>query len=186
MNLKTINNLKIFIPVILYQNFNNEFCLVISKENLVFSLNLLKYHIGLQYSLLSCISGVDLLQDKYRFSVVYDLLSLTFYSRLRIKIFIDDYMYVPSIINIFKNANWWEREIWDLYGIFFEFHSDLRRLLNDYSFEGYPMRKDFPLSGFTEVKYSQNHASVTRGPVQLSQEARNFHFMSAGLYSVVI
>jgi NADH:ubiquinone oxidoreductase subunit C len=107
--------------------------------------------------------------------VFYELLSLTFNSRLRIKLFLDDYVIIPSIIGVFENANWWEREIWDLYGICFANHSDLRRILTDYGFEGYPLRKDFPLSGFYEFRYDQNEKNIVAEPVILNQEYRVFN-----------
>jgi NADH dehydrogenase (ubiquinone) Fe-S protein 3 len=94
---------------------------------------------------------VDLLGKSYRFAVVYELLSLVFNSRIRVKLFIDEITSVFSASFLYMNANWWEREIWDLYGIYFENHPDLRRILTDYGFEGHPMRKDFPLSGHLEV-----------------------------------
>ena len=124
--------------------------------------------------MLTCISGVDLLSEKHRFLIVYELLSLVFNSRLRLKIFVDDTIWVPTIIDIFINSNWWEREIWDLFGIYFEKHPDLRRILNDYSFEGHPMRKDFPLSGFVEVHFSQQVKLVKYDKIHLTQESRIF------------
>jgi NADH-quinone oxidoreductase subunit C len=169
-----LNNL---VPTLLSQNFNHfEFTITILLENLLFSLSFLKRNIGFQYNLLSCISGVDLLKNSYRFLISYELLSLVFNSRLRIKILISEYSFVPSIISIFVNANWWEREIWDLYGIFFENHSDLRRILTDYGFEGYPLRKDFPLMGFNEIYYDQNQKRIVYETIQFSQEFRLFNY----------
>ena len=171
MIFKTFNNLNTIIPSILLQKLNQDFILIVSNFNLLFSINILKKHLGLQYKILSCISGVDFINNIYRFSIVYELLSITFNSRIRIKIFLQDCEYISSISKIFINANWWEREIWDLFGIIFENHLDLRRILNDYSFEGYPMRKDFPLSGFVETKYYKN--SVNQFKIQFSQELRS-------------
>ena len=169
------------IPFLVYQEFNNEISLVISKNTLLFVLTFLKLHIGLQYKLLSCISGVDFLTKSYRFSVVYDLLSITYNSRLRIKVFINEISSLPSIVKVFINANWWEREIWDLYGIYFDKHPDLRRILTDYGFEGHPMRKDFPLSGYIEVRYDDNKKRIVVEPVELTQELRYFTFESPWL-----
>lgn len=174
--MKVYSQIQWQIPSLLYQNFNNENCLIICFDKLIFCLKFLKNHIGLQFNILSCISGVDYLQENYRFAVVYDLLSTTFNSRLRVKVFVDEYTFISSIINIYINANWWEREIWDLYGIYFENHSDLRRILNDYSFEGYPMRKDFPLSGFGEVRYDPNKKLIIFETTQLTQEYRTFSY----------
>jgi len=163
-------------PVLLFQRIVDEKSIVVSHDKLLFSLNCLKLHIGYQYNMLTCISGVDFLGKGYRFSVVYDLLSLTFNSRLRIKVFVNEITSVPSIIDVFINANWWEREIWDLYGIYFDKHPDLRRILTDYGFEGHPMRKDFPLSGFVEFRYDEGKKRVIGEPIELTQEFRSFTF----------
>jgi NADH/F420H2 dehydrogenase subunit C len=174
---KLSSSIKDLLPIIIFQNFkNSEYILTLSSQNLIFSLFLIKKNIGFQYSLLSCVSGVDLIKESCRFMVSYELLSLTFNSRLRIKLFLDDYVIIPSIIGVFENANWWEREIWDLYGICFANHSDLRRILTDYGFEGYPLRKDFPLSAFYEFRYDQNEKNIVAEPVILSQEYRVFNY----------
>jgi NADH/F420H2 dehydrogenase subunit C len=177
-NLLKIKSLVKSIPFLVYQEFNNEICLVVSKNTLLFVLNFLRLHIGSQYKLLSCISGVDFLTKNYRFSVVYDLLSLTYNSRLRLKVFTNELQSLPSSVKIFINANWWEREIWDLYGIYFDQHPDLRRILTDYGFEGHPLRKDFPLSGYIEVRYDDNKKRIVVEPLELTQEARSFTFES--------
>lgn len=173
------NNFKILgsvVPILSYFPQGNEKSIILSHNNLLFSLNCLKLHINYQYKLLSCISGVDFLNLKYRFGVVYDLLSLTYNSRLRVKVFVNEITSVNSIVVIYQNANWWEREVWDMYGIYFNNHPDLRRILTDYGFEGYPMRKDFPLSGYVELKYDQSKKRIVLEPIQLSQEFRSFTF----------
>ncbi len=137
-------------------------------------MKILKAHINYQYKILTAISGVDLIGKKYRFAVVYELLSLTFNSRIRVKLFMDEISSGVSISNLYINANWWEREIWDLYGIYFENHPDLRRILTDYGFEGHPMRKDFPLSGHVEVRYDESKKRVITETVELAQEFRSF------------
>jgi len=147
---------------------------VVSPVSLLFTLTLLKKHISYQYKLLSCISGVDLLGKAYRFVVVYDLLSLTFNSRLKVKTFVNEITFLPSSVSTFINADWWEREIWDLYGIYFTNHPDLRRILTDYGFEGHPMRKDFPLSGYIELRYDESKKRVITEAIQLTQEFRTF------------
>ncbi len=114
-NFKTIKN---FIPTISYSLQNNEQTLNISHTDLIFSLTVLKKHLNFQYNLLSCISGVDLLINQYRLSVVYDFLSLTFNSRVRVKTFVNEVTPVDSIVSLYRNSNWWEREIWDLFGVF--------------------------------------------------------------------
>jgi NADH-quinone oxidoreductase subunit C len=121
---------------------------------------------------------VDFLTKNYRFSVIYDLLSLTYNSRLRLKVFTNELQSLPSSVKIFINANWWEREVWDMHGVYIEQHPDLRRILTDYGFEGYPLRKDFPLSGYNEVRYDESQKRVIYEPVELTQEFRVFHFYS--------
>lgn len=175
-NFKYLNELQNILPLIISQSFKDENSIVLKSNHLLFSLNILKNHISYQYKLLSCISGIDLLNKNYRFSVSYDLLSLTFNTRLRVKTFVDEITYIPSSVPLFINANWWEREIWDMYGIYFDKHPDLRRILTDYGFEGYPMRKDFPLSGFIELRYDDSKKRIIAETVELTQEFRSFSF----------
>jgi NADH dehydrogenase (ubiquinone) Fe-S protein 3 len=173
LNMNTVYNT---LPVVSASCIKNEDILVIQHKRLEFVLTCLKKHINYQYRLLSCISGVDYMNSKHRFGVIYDFLNLTFNSRLRIKVFVNEITTVNSIVNIFPNANWWEREVWDMYGIYFNNHPDLRRILTDYGFEGYPMRKDFPLSGFVELRYDQNKKRIITEPVELAQEYRTYSF----------
>jgi NADH dehydrogenase (ubiquinone) Fe-S protein 3 len=176
IKLKHLEEIRKILPALVYQRLNDEITIVVSVDKLKFSLNVLKNHVGYQYHLLSCVSGVDFLGKSYRFSVVYDLLSLTYSSRIRVKVFVNEITPVPSCVEIFVNANWWEREIWDMYGIYFDNHPDLRRILTDYGFEGYPMRKDFPLSGFVELRYNETKKRIVVEPVELTQEFRSFTF----------
>ena len=118
------------------------------------------------------------MKSDYRFGVIYDLLSLTFNNRVRLKFFLNETTPINTAVNVYINADWWEREIWDMYGIFFTSHPDLRRILTDYGFEGFPMRKDFPLSGYIETKYDVAKKLIVLEPVQLSQEYRTFSFDS--------
>jgi NADH-quinone oxidoreductase subunit C len=113
-----------------------------------------------------------------RFDVVYHLLSPKQNKRIRVKIEVDETTPVPSIIEVFPGANWFEREAYDLYGVLFTGHPDMRRLLTDYGFEGHPLRKDFPLTGFVEVRYDDEQKRVVYEPVRLTQEFRNFDFLS--------
>lgn len=169
-------NLKNCLPL-LSSSFNlKENAIIISNDKLLFVLTYLKLHIHTQFNLLSCISGVDMFRANYRFGVVYDLLSLTYNIRLKVKTFVNEITPVMSISNIFINANWWEREVWDMYGIYFLKHPDMRRILTDYGFEGYPLRKDFPLSGFIDIKYDQDKKRVVLEPIELVQEFRFFSF----------
>jgi NADH/F420H2 dehydrogenase subunit C len=176
MKIKKFEELSKIIPVLTYQRMSDENIIVVSHDKLLFAMKCLKLHFGYQYKLLSCISGVDFLGKDYRFSVVYDLLSLTFNNRLRIKVFVNEITSVPSVVDIFVNANWWEREVWDMYGIYFDRHPDLRRILTDYGFEGHPMRKDFPLSGYVEFRYDETRKKIIGEPVELAQEFRTFTY----------
>jgi NADH-quinone oxidoreductase subunit C len=122
--------------------------------------------------------GVDYPGREKRFDVVYHLLSPYKNRRIRIKVETDEVTPVPSVIDVFPAANWFEREAYDLYGILFSGHPDLRRILTDYGFEGHPLRKDFPLTGFVEVRYDEVEKRVVYEPVKLQQEFRNFDFLS--------
>jgi NADH-quinone oxidoreductase subunit C len=124
------------------------------------------------------ICGADWPQRPKRFDVVYHLLSLTKNARIRVKIETDEATPVPSAVGVFMGAGWYEREAFDLYGIVFSGHPDLRRILTDYGFEGHPLRKDFPLTGFVELRYDDDKKKVVYQPVQLVQEYRDFDFMS--------
>jgi NADH dehydrogenase (ubiquinone) Fe-S protein 3 len=169
-----------FIPQVFQQNFYSfDFTVIVTNLDLISNLIFFKNHIGLQYKSLSCISGVDLLNTNYRFSVVYELISFNLNSRIRFKTFLNEYNHVFSITSVFVNANWWEREIWDLYGIFFYGHPDLRRIMTDYGFEGHPLRKDFPLSGFIELQYDFINKTILSIPFNLNQEYRSFNFSNS-------
>ncbi|EJL57401.1 NADH/F420H2 dehydrogenase, subunit C [Rhizobium sp. CF122] len=124
------------------------------------------------------ICGVDWPQREKRFDVVYHLLSPKQNLRIRIKVAVADGESVPSATGVYKGAEWFEREAWDMYGIPFSGHADLRRLLTDYGFEGHPLRKDFPTTGYVEVRYDDAAKRVVYEPVELKQEFRNFDFMS--------
>ena len=175
---KQIKELKVLLPLLIFQQLVNEFVLVISGDRLFFSLNVLKRHIACCFQMLSCISGVDLVHQVNRFIVVYDLLSLTYNSRARIKVFVNETTAIRSVVKLYINANWWEREIWDMYGVYFNEHPDLRRILTDYGFEGHPLRKDFPISGYVEVKYDENKKRIVVEPLELAQDFRLFSFSS--------
>jgi NADH-quinone oxidoreductase subunit C len=127
---------------------------------------------------LSTVCGVDYPEREERFEVVYHLLSLHNNQRMRVKITTDEETTVPSVTGVYPSANWYERETWDMYGIMFDGHPDLRRLLSDYGFQGHPLRKDFPLTGYVEVRYSEEEKRVVYEPVKLAQEFRTFDFMS--------
>jgi len=124
------------------------------------------------------ITAIDWPARERRFDVVYHLLSPTQNARIRIKVETDEMTPVPSIISVFPGADWFERETYDLYGVLFTGHPDMRRILTDYGFEGHPLRKDFPLTGFVEVRYDDEQKRVVYDPVRLAQEFRNFDFLS--------
>ena len=122
--------------------------------------------------------GADYPQRAERFDVVYMLLSLSQNQRARVKVTTDETQPVPSVTGVFSSAGWYEREIWDMYGVYFEGHPDLRRILTDYGFEGHPLRKDFPLTGYVEVRYDEEQKRVVYEPVTLTQEFRDFDNLS--------
>jgi len=130
------------------------------------------------FKVLIDICGVDYPERPERFDVVYNLLSVKHNERIRVKVTADEESPVPSVTGIFSAAGWFEREAWDLYGIYFSDHPDLRRILTDYGFEGHPLRKDFPLTGYVEVRYDEALKRVVYEPVKLKQEFRSFDFMS--------
>jgi len=169
-------NFNSILPVLGVSVVKNESTLFVQHTDLIPTLLVLKNHITWQYTLLSSISGVDYLYSKQRFCVVYDLLSLCTNSRVRLKTFINEITSLESATTVFKNANWWEREVWDLFGIYFKNHLDLRRLLTDYGFEGFPMRKDYPLVGFIELRYDLTKKRIVLEPVELAQDFRFFNF----------
>ncbi len=122
--------------------------------------------------------GVDWPDRTERFDVVYNLLSVSLNQRVRVIVTTDESMPVPSVAGIWPVATWWEREAWDLYGIVFSGQPDLRRILTDYGFEGHPLRKDFPLTGYVEVRYDEDRKQVVYEPVKLTQDFRSFDFLS--------
>jgi len=122
--------------------------------------------------------GVDWPDREERLEVVYNLLSLKHNQRIRVKVSTDEDTPVPSVAGIWRTAGWFEREAWDLYGVFFSDHPDLRRILTDYGFEGHPLRKDFPLTGYVEVRWDEEQKRVVYEPVRLNQDFRSFDFLS--------
>ena len=131
-----------------------------------------------RFEQLTDLCGVDYPERDPRFDVVYHLLSLSHNCRLRLKIGVNEDQPVPSATEIYPSAGWWERETWDLYGIYFAGNPDLRRLLTDYGFDGHPLRKDFPLTGYVELRYDSEQKRVVYEPVKLTQEFRRFDFLS--------
>lgn len=147
-------------------------------EQIVKVLKCLRDDPGCRFSVLVDLCGVDYPGRARRFDVVYHLLSLHQNHRVRVKVKTDEETPVPSIIEVYPAANWYEREAFDMYGVMFSDHPDLRRLLTDYGFTGHPLRKDFPLTGYVEVRYDEEKKRVVYEPVQLTQEFRNFDALS--------
>jgi len=158
-------------------NFNQLF-IYIDVEDVISTILFLKTNEKCKFKQLIDITAVDYLQKEKRFKIVYLLLSHENNLRIIININIDEKITVPSITKIFPSANWMEREVFDMYGISFKDHPDLRRILTDYGFDGYPLRKDFPLTGHIEVRYSEEKKKVISEPVKLDQEYRDFDFES--------
>ena len=147
-------------------------------ENIIHNIDILKRSPEFKFRQLIDILGVDYPQQSKRFEVIYLFLSHENNFRISLKIKIGDEEIVPTLTDTFPSANWQEREVFDMYGIRFANHPDLRRILTDYEFEGYPLRKDFPLTGYKEVRYSAEHQKVIYEPVKLAQDYRDFNFES--------
>lgn len=155
-----------------------ELTVQVPAERIVEVMTFLRDDAKCQFSELVDITGLDWPERAKRFDVVYHLLSMTQNLRLRVKVQTDEETPVASITGVYSAANWYERETWDMYGVMFSGHPDLRRILSDYGFEGHPLRKDFPLTGYIEVRYDEAQKRVVYEPVQLTQEFRRFDFMS--------
>ncbi len=150
----------------------------VAPSNLVEFIEFLKSDRSCQFSTLVDITGVDYPERAKRFDVVYHFLSMYQNQRIRLRVSIREEDMVPSIVDTHPSANWFEREVFDMFGILFSGHPDLRRILTDYGFRGYPLRKDFPTTGYTEVRYDEAQKRVVYEPVSLVQEYRQFDFMS--------
>jgi len=156
----------------------DELVLVVRASTLRKVLTFLRDDPNCRFKQLMDICGVDYPEREQRFEVVYNLLSLKHNQRVRVKLSTDEDTPVPSVTGIFSSAGWFEREVWDMYGVAFSDHPDLRRILTDYGFEGFPLRKDFPLTGFVELRYDDEQKRVVYEPVKLTQDFRNFDFLS--------
>ncbi|MGM0561974.1 MAG: NADH-quinone oxidoreductase subunit C [Pseudomonadota bacterium] len=148
------------------------------RESLMKVMTALRDDPNAQFKQLVDVTAVDYPDRPERFEVVYNLLSLKHNLRIRVKVPASEDTPVPSVVDIFSSAIWFEREVWDLFGVFFSDHPDLRRIMTDYGFEGHPLRKDFPLTGYVEVRYDEDQKRVVYEPVNLVQEFRNFDFIS--------
>lgn len=166
------------VPTIAWHQTGEELALSIPVEVVEPVIWFLKKHTLTQIDQLSDMTAVDYPSQTPRFEVQYQFLSLGWNRRLTLKIRVTQDQPIPSVVALYPNANWFEREIWDLFGLFFAHHPDLRRLLTDYGFEGYPLRKDFPLSGFLEVRYDETTKRLLYEPVFLTQAFRTFSFQN--------
>jgi len=155
---------------------HGELTLHAARDTIIQTLTVLRDRFGFQQLIDLC--GVDYPDRESRFEVVYHLLSLTRNVRIRVKVATDETAPVPSATPVFPCADWFEREAFDMYGILFSDHPDLRRILTDYGFQGHPLRKDFPMTGYVEVRYDEAEKRVVYEPVKLNQEFRNFDFLS--------
>ncbi len=158
-----------------HETIHGEFIIHTTRENITNILNALKSH---GFEQLVDVTAVDYPARAERFEVVYNLLSVSQNTRIRVKITASEDTLVPTAVELFKSANWLEREVWDMYGILFSGHPDLRRILTDYGFEGHPQRKDFPLTGYVELRYDEEQKRVVYEPVKLTQDFRNFDYLS--------
>lgn len=141
-------------------------------------LSFLRDDVRCQFKMLMDMTAADYLDREKRFEVIYNLLSLKYNRRITVKVLADEHTQVASVVSLFSSAGWFEREVWDLYGIYFTDNPDLRRILTDYGFSGHPLRKDFPLTGYVEVRYDNEKKRVVYEPVKLEQEFRTFDFES--------
>ncbi len=157
---------------------DNEMVLEVSAAMIVKTLTFLRDDPRCRFKQLTDLLGVDYLNREKRFEVIYHLLSFRHNVRIRVKVHADENTIIPSVETVYSSANWYEREVWDMYGVPFSEHSDLRRILSDYGFEGHAQRKDFPLTGYVEVHYDQEQKRVVYAPVKLDQEFRSFDFVS--------
>ncbi|MBX3570332.1 MAG: NADH-quinone oxidoreductase subunit C [Rhizobiaceae bacterium] len=181
---EALNDLSAYLTEKLGQRLNaatvayGELTLQVEAADIIEVLTFLKNDVQCQFVSFIDICGADYPSRPKRFDVVYHLLSPRQNLRIRVKLMADEDTMVPSATAVYPGADWFEREAYDLYGILFSGHPDLRRLLTDYGFEGHPLRKDFPLTGFVEVRYDDEAKRVLYEPVELKQEFRNFDFMS--------
>ena len=156
----------------------DELTILSRRDKIVEVLTFLRDDKNCKFTVLIDVCGADYPMRARRFDVVYHMLSMKKNFRIRVKLTTGEETAVPSVVPLFSSANWYERETWDMYGIMFAGHPDLRRLLSDYGFEGHPLRKDFPLTGYVELRYSEEEKRVVYEPVKLVQEFRDFDFMS--------
>ena len=157
---------------------NGEITLYANQEAVLEGLTFLRYHTSCRYEVLVDIVGVDYPEREERFEVIYLLSSITYNARIQVKVNVDERTPLMSVSSLYSSAAWYERETFDMFGVFFTNHPDLRRLLTDYGFNGHPLRKDFPLTGYTEIRYDEAEKRLVTEDVELAQEYRSFDFSS--------
>lgn len=161
-----------------YEIARGQLTVQISRDDVISVLHLLKEDTSFSFDMLVDITAVDYPDRPERFDIIYNLLSLSQNHRLRLKVMASEETQIPSAFTLYSSAVWYEREVWDMYGVFFKGNPDLRRILTDYGFEGHPLRKDFPLTGYIELRYDEELGRVVYEPVELTQDFRTFEFMS--------
>ena len=176
--LKSVIESKISEPVLSFVITADELTLSVPLQSLVKCVEFLTLDRDCQFSTLIDITAVDYPNRDKRFKIVYHFLSMTLNHRIRLSVDLKDGEVVQSIVAIHSSANWFEREVFDMYGVYFSGHPDLRRLLTDYGFSGHPLRKDFPTTGYLEVRYDETKKQVVYEPTKLNQEFRQFDFLS--------
>jgi NADH dehydrogenase (ubiquinone) Fe-S protein 3 len=159
--------------------WKDELSIHIPPSGVIPVFSFLKYHSAAEYTQISDITAVDYPTKDQRFEVVYNMLSVRHNSRIRVKTYADEATPVPSITPLYDGANWYEREVYDLFGVFFTGHPDLRRIMTDYGFDGHPLRKDFPMTGYTEIRYDEEKKRIVVEPLEMTQAYRNFRSGSA-------
>lgn len=169
-----IQKIKQYFPDILFYSVSNQIFFKVPAEKVWNIIYFLKHHTYALFRQLIDLSAIDYPERKFRFEVFYNLLSIKYNNRLTVTIAVPEGAYVDSVTSVFPAANWYERECWDMFGIFFKNHPDLRRMLTDYGFKGHPLRKDFPLSGYIEVRYDDFNKRIMYEEVSLAQEYRIF------------
>lgn len=165
------NTLKV-LPIIIIEEHNKEKSFLVQTNLIPEILIFFKNHFRYQFKVLTCISGIDYPKKIYRFQIVYELLSLKYNARIRIRIVTNELLPVKTVEHVYPAATWWECEIWDMFGIFFSNQNHLTRLLTDYGFQGHPLRKDFPLMGFIETRFNFAKNRVVYEKIELAQEYR--------------
>ncbi|KAL4899800.1 hypothetical protein BDW74DRAFT_163013 [Aspergillus multicolor] len=154
--------------------WKDELCIYVPPSSVIPTFTFLKYHTSAEFTTISDITAVDYPTKDQRFEVVYNLLSVRYNSRIRVKTYADEASPVPSVTGLYEGALWYEREVYDMFGVFFTGHPDLRRIMTDYGFDGHPLRKDFPLTGYTELRYDEEKKRIVIEPLELTQAFRNF------------